>query len=659
VPTINDSIITAINTETSVSGGRKLVRLSNGWLVAATYDNAGSVVRFYKSLDNGATWAEICRSPSWFSASGQYAITSIGTVVYCICAKGGTGSTWVFFDAVTQTNVQLTSQGNLDATATNITIHAGASIAISDDGIYIHAAWAHRDGNATPSSTNLKYIRGVLRKDGTNLISWESVKQVTTFNNSEYQYRYPSIVCAGDNVIISFDGTGGNSSNGISAYVYKGNTKTWSARIPIFTPATTTHDQNNVTLLYVPPEINGLPNGRVWVAWDGLDSTDNLRYNIAFSYSDDKGLTWTSRTRVTTGNLYSQWSPSITSDKGNKVTLVWQGGDATNTVDNIRMSVWNGTSFPTITKITNKAAAGGRYPQTLVDYRLSQDSPMFVYADQTTGATKTSYYGAFTITTISVPEGSIGNKTNTDITNFLSYAITTDGTMGTVTEKINGVTVGTKTPTSGQTQTVTMTQAQWDAIKYGIYQNATGGYNTLTIQMGTNVWTYRFNKKLAATDDVSKTIQAVSDMEDTFLQSLKQKLFNKIGSGLITDSFDTMIDKVGGKRFKIGISQSSSALFAFETNTGTTVNKYKLTATDIPFKPSYVIAYSGNNNGGIVVFNSGADFLASGTGIQEIMSTTSSVIQYGIQNLNFYVDDTSFNLPTQDSLIIYNWIAIE
>ena len=71
-------------------------------------------------------------------------------------------------------------------------------------------------------------------------------------------------------------------------------------------------------------------------------------------------------------------------------------------------------------------------------------------------------------TTNSIPSGDIGQKTSKD--NLLTYAVTTDGTMSTITEKVNGVTVGTKTATGGQSLTVALTQAQWDAVRYGKYQ---------------------------------------------------------------------------------------------------------------------------------------------------------------------------------------------
>lgn len=77
-------------------------------------------------------------------------------------------------------------------------------------------------------------------------------------------------------------------------------------------------------------------------------------------------------------------------------------------------------------------------------------------------------------TTINPTSGDIDAKSVPS--NLLTYAITTDGAMSTITEKVNGVTVGTRTATSGQSLTVSLSDTQWDAVEYGKYA---GGKNIL------------------------------------------------------------------------------------------------------------------------------------------------------------------------------------
>ncbi|MDE3839353.1 hypothetical protein C0966_08305 [Bacillus methanolicus] len=59
-----------------------------------------------------------------------------------------------------------------------------------------------------------------------------------------------------------------------------------------------------------------------------------------------------------------------------------------------------------------------------------------------------AYILLFVDTQISVPQGSIDQKTSADKNNILTYSITTNGTMGTITEKINGTVINTRTSPS-------------------------------------------------------------------------------------------------------------------------------------------------------------------------------------------------------------------
>jgi hypothetical protein len=113
---------------------------------------------------------------------------------------------------------------------------------------------------------------------------------------------------------------------------------------------------------------------------------------------------------------------------------------------------------------------------------------------------------------ISVPEGHLGEFTNGD--NLLTYAITGDD-LTTITEKVNGVVVDTKEAVSGQELSVSLTEARWGAIRFGKYADATGGKNTLTIEMGDQKWTYTFDKRLATDADILSAVKAAKDVSET------------------------------------------------------------------------------------------------------------------------------------------------
>jgi hypothetical protein len=89
-------------------GGRKITKLSNGWLIAVTPYYSGSVYgnRVMKSTDNGATWTfltTLYNDGSNRILSNQVTIISKGTTVYFAGAATGTGGYFYTgqFDATT------------------------------------------------------------------------------------------------------------------------------------------------------------------------------------------------------------------------------------------------------------------------------------------------------------------------------------------------------------------------------------------------------------------------------------------------------------------------------------------------------------------------------------------------------------------------------
>ncbi|MFP3427100.1 hypothetical protein, partial [Pseudoalteromonas sp. SIMBA_162] len=103
-------------------------------------------------------------------------------------------------------------------------------------------------------------------------------------------------------------------------------------------------------------------------------------------------------------------------------------------------------------------------------------------------------------TEISVPQGDLG--TFTEGNNLLNYSITTDGEMSTITERVNGVVVGTKNLTNGEVTTVSVPSETWGSISLG--KNT-----TLTIEMGGEVFTYTFKKLLGDNSSLAEVTEGV------------------------------------------------------------------------------------------------------------------------------------------------------
>lgn len=265
-------------------------------------------------------------------------------------------------------------------------------------------------------------------------------------------------------------------------------------------------------------------------------------------------------------------------------------------------------------------------------------------------------------TTISVTPGYIGQKTSADKSNILSYSITTDGTMSTITEKINGVTIATRTnPTSGQEFTVSLSQAQWDAIKFG-------NGHTLTIEMGSDTWTYTFDKRLNANDDILSAVKGVQDLQ-THLNAIKAQLGAAIRAkgGTVNDTdawsaFVSAVANITNKRVQTGTVTSSSATQTFEYAGSTGIaGFYTATATGLTFKPSLVF----------LINTAGKSFSLYSEAYDGIYSKTVKVVQFssGGSTANNYnmkgdvspasVTSAGFTLPVFHANATYTWIAFE
>lgn len=590
MPTRTDVTIVNQAYDTSGNGGRKLVRLSNGWLVAAVSQNSSQpkTIYLYKSTDNGNTWSQLCyiqHTSGGINDVTYPSLASKGNFVYCTFVRNNNVFCAVSINAETQTNTNVYT--NRVEIYTAITDAYNSSIAIN--GNEIHVTY-DAVVPSFPNSRNIFYVKGTINADGS--VTWGAVEQWTTANNNGSDFKNPTIQMHGNIPMVfaetpwlNVTQTGaslGSSYRGIIV-LKRDNTLT-----------THTGSYLNGSLIsfkYVYSNTGGYTqsspsacvdkNGRIWVAWSGTDATDSSVNNIRVAYSDDGGVTWSAMTKLTSGNSYSQDRPSITVNRNNEVFIVWHGRDVSDVRTDIRMIKYSNGSWGSISTVSAGTTNHKYYPSVLFDTTLDFSTPLFIYQDLQSG--KVGFYGTWTITTISVTPGYIGQKTSADKSNILSYSITTDGTMSTITEKINGTTIATRTnPTNGQQFTVSLSQAQWDAIKYG---NA----HTLTIEMGSDTWTYTFDKRLNANDDILSAVKGVQDLQ-SHLNGIKAQLGSAIRSkgGTVndTDAWSAFVSAVSNMQVKRWASGS----------TATVSNLTKVTINNLTFTPSLVYIYTLSDN---------------------------------------------------------------
>lgn len=247
--------------------------------------------------------------------------------------------------------------------------------------------------------------------------------------------------------------------------------------------------------------------------------------------------------------------------------------------------------------------------------------------------------------TISVTPGDIGQKT--DRNNLLTYSIT--GEMSTITEKINGTVVNTRNTTSGQAVTLGLTQAQWDAIRFGKYADATGGKNTLTVEMGTDKWTYTFDKRLATDADIVSAVKATKDANEVYLPSVKKQLADAINAkgGSVSANADwlTMIGGLSGitsgKKWAIGTASSNSSSI--------------LTVSGLSFKPSIVIVHA-DSAPPTERFAVGVTANLWGGSFSQLNSYLGAGSAY---NASYSPANGGFSITVYNANTVHNWIAIE
>ena len=158
------------------------------------------------------------------------------------------------------------------------------------------------------------------------------------------------------------------------------------------------YTQSNPSAIFVPKSINGLANGRIWVAWHGTDSTSSSN-SIRMSYSDDSGVTWSNEIVVAKGYPYERINASITANKNNDVFILHQSDYASGRIFYNKLTSGS-TTWGEIVQITNLDKGGNSTnASSLLDFNLDFSIPLFIYKDSTSGSNKVRFTGELKTTT--------------------------------------------------------------------------------------------------------------------------------------------------------------------------------------------------------------------------------------------------------------------
>uniref|UniRef100_UPI003DA2AF96 sialidase family protein n=1 Tax=Clostridium botulinum TaxID=1491 RepID=UPI003DA2AF96 len=280
---VKDATVTNQQHQTFGNGGRKLVKLANGWLVAVMlYNNAGSaaLLPIYYSEDNGTTWKygltlKHDTSPTQW---GGVSAVARGNDIYILTTSNMETSTSMNINnkaRVTKVTLDMFTHremlwNNYYAGLTDSNGYFGyCSLAINSEGTELHACWSCKT-TEHPENHNIRYAKGIISKDGN--ISWGVIEQITKTIDSLDFFNYPSITLDNNNyvhIITSsyfsrkylVDLTNNPNVASSMGSLYLANS--WKGKSFVVGDSYTQTDPSTV---FIPPSISGLSQGRIWVA---------------------------------------------------------------------------------------------------------------------------------------------------------------------------------------------------------------------------------------------------------------------------------------------------------------------------------------------------------------------------------------------------------
>ena len=359
VQVINASYLTTGN------GGRKLVILTNGYIIACVR-NGTTDVRLYKSTDNGATFTLlVTRAQATIDAS----ITTDGTHIYLLYSHNS-AQTIELVKYDNAGSVVGSDPVTVDSSQTTL-----ANVSIQYDGGVLYAAWSSK--NATrPNSFNIRYSK--CTDAG---VTWASPTSITTGNSAGLDWVTPSIVVASSKpVIISVLVNGSN----YSVVCDRWNGSAWATENSVYDAGA--YAQANPSAV-----VDGA--GVIHVTWQG--AADGEAAAIRYNTSSDVGATWGTQAKAYYTAGTGAENPSIAVDAANKPHIVFRT-TATGAYNIYKIDKISG-SWSAATALTTNNSNNADNPSVCSNYTSFTD-PICIYKDLQ--ATKVQFRGIFSATTI-------------------------------------------------------------------------------------------------------------------------------------------------------------------------------------------------------------------------------------------------------------------
>jgi hypothetical protein len=285
---IDRTIPTVVTNEaytTVGNGGRKLVRVSDGALIASAR-NTSTNLYIYKSSNNGASFT----SPTNIGMSGLNDWTIVNNkdyifIILCI------GTSTIQVRTYRNSDFAFIRSDNISANSTSL---GTISATINKQGTEIHVCWSDRR-TAYPSSYNIRYCKGVIGSDGKGI--WSIAEQITISNTPNVDNVYPTIILKNNGfpiIFYSYNESGSVKYSGIHAENYNGSS--WIRVFIYYISDSTLYVQAN-------PSVCIDKDGLIHLFWHGTSSNQTSPV-IRCSRSFD-GVTWSDPVDLNNGTYVS------------------------------------------------------------------------------------------------------------------------------------------------------------------------------------------------------------------------------------------------------------------------------------------------------------------------------------------------------------------
>ena len=255
---------------------------------------------------------------------------------------------------------------------------------------------------------------------------------------------------------------------------------------------------------------------------------------------------------------------------------------------------------------------------------------------------------------VSPVSGNLGNKETAAVTPYVVSA-QSGTTVTQIVERVNGIVTNTVNNPASLVRTLTIPQANWDALKY--YATHTATVTVTDSGGGQVVVSYTFVNQRANNASLLEAAKANTDARAR-ISTKRDALAAQVGlsAGATFDAISAQLASGAFKKFASGIADSTSYTSGYYNRFNDVVMRNNVIVSGLTFLPSTILLFpnSGTAFNKYVVFHKNYNY----DGFESLdINVGGTFLRNDIAAA--YVNATGFSLPYPTSENGVNWIAFE